>query len=539
MFINSYKFIINKVNNKTIIILLLIILIGAFLRFYNFSDLLRFNADQVRDAQIIDEMREGEIPLLGPKAGGTKFNLGPAFYYLEYLSGAIFGFTPSGIALFIPILSTISIYLFYLLFKKIFSINATLILTFLYAISFYAIKYSHFAWNPNAIPFFIFAFLILLSRIIQYSKSKDASQCISTLPRKYCDFILLGIIIGLGIQLHTTLLILMPLFTLLVFAYLFFKKERIDFKKIIVLFSIIILLNLPFIYESTINNGKNIQDFIAGTQTKTGDRLNIFKNISQVGQFFLQGGAYHLSGIEPQKNWFNIIKLLKSRNIAEIALFLTSLAIFLSGLYLIFKKNQLAKNKNVLFLLISFAILSFLLFIPLGNELNIRFFIMIQFLPYLFLGLIIQALANSSFKKASIALITTFILLLSFFNLSNYRKTYNLDNYKASESAYGGIGLGELKELCLNLDKLAQENNLQEIYTEDFEFKRSLEYICNKNNISLEFLSEEKIQDKQIFFVIAKKENLNKNIEKYQENFELKNSIRIKRFVLLNFNNNK
>ncbi|KKP84220.1 MAG: hypothetical protein UR83_C0025G0023 [Candidatus Moranbacteria bacterium GW2011_GWF2_35_54] len=109
---------------------------------------MRFNNDQVRDAQIIDAMHSGEnFPLFGPKAGGTKFNLGGAFYYLEYLSGAIFGFSPAGIAFFIPLLSIASIYLFYLLFKKIFSINITLGLTFLYAISFYAIKYSHFAWN--------------------------------------------------------------------------------------------------------------------------------------------------------------------------------------------------------------------------------------------------------------------------------------------------------------------------------------------------------------------------------------------------------
>ncbi|KKP72503.1 MAG: hypothetical protein UR65_C0014G0016 [Candidatus Moranbacteria bacterium GW2011_GWE2_35_164] len=87
---------------KSILILVIIIVIGAFLRLYDFNDLLRFNNDQVRDAQIIDAMHSGEnFPLFGPKAGGTKFNLGGAFYYLEYLSGAIFGFSPAGIAFFI------------------------------------------------------------------------------------------------------------------------------------------------------------------------------------------------------------------------------------------------------------------------------------------------------------------------------------------------------------------------------------------------------------------------------------------------------
>ncbi|KKQ80045.1 MAG: hypothetical protein UT03_C0034G0001, partial [Candidatus Moranbacteria bacterium GW2011_GWD2_38_7] len=107
--------------NNVQIILFLIILLGAYLRLNDFSNLARFNADQVRDAKIVDAMLEGEFPLLGPKAGGTAFKLGPAFYYLEYFSGAIFGSTPGGIALFIPIFSIASIFLFYLFFKNIFS----------------------------------------------------------------------------------------------------------------------------------------------------------------------------------------------------------------------------------------------------------------------------------------------------------------------------------------------------------------------------------------------------------------------------------
>ncbi|KKP65028.1 MAG: hypothetical protein UR60_C0010G0017 [Candidatus Moranbacteria bacterium GW2011_GWF2_34_56] len=433
---------------------------------------------------------------------------------------------------FIPILSTISIYLFYLLFKKIFPTSISLILTFLCAISFYALKYAHFAWNPNVIPFFVFSFLLLLNKIIHYSY-QDAINRAST----YRDFIFLGVIIGIGIQLHTTLLILMPLFTFLTLAYLYLKKGKINFKKILVLFCIIIFLNLPFIYEAANNGGKNIQDFIAGTQTKTESKLSILKNISNTAQFFLQGSAYHLSGIEPQKNWLNIIKLFKSKNVAEITLFLSSLLIFLSGVYLIFKKNKLTKSKNTLYLLISFVTLSFLLLIPVGNELNIRFFIIIQFLPYLLLGFIIQVLLNSSLKKVYLVPITFFILLVSFFNLLNYYKTYNLDSYTTSESSYGGISLGELNEVCEHIKKISQESNLEKIYIENFKFKRSLEYICNKEDIRSIFLSQDKIKDQEIFFVIIENKNLDKNIEKYKENFELKNSIKIKRFVLLNFNN--
>jgi 4-amino-4-deoxy-L-arabinose transferase-like glycosyltransferase len=135
---------------KTIVILCLIILIGAYFRLSGFHDLLRFNADQVRDAKIVDAMFEkNDFPLLGPKAGGTGFKLGPAFYYMEYVSGLIFGKSPAGIASFIPILAIFSIPLLFLLLSFYFPRHISLALTFLYAISFYAIRYSRFDFHFN------------------------------------------------------------------------------------------------------------------------------------------------------------------------------------------------------------------------------------------------------------------------------------------------------------------------------------------------------------------------------------------------------
>ena len=68
--------------------LALIIALGFFLRSYHFTDWLHFELDQARDARVVDAALEGgpgELPLLGPKAGGTFLRLGPAFYYLQYL----------------------------------------------------------------------------------------------------------------------------------------------------------------------------------------------------------------------------------------------------------------------------------------------------------------------------------------------------------------------------------------------------------------------------------------------------------------------
>ncbi len=515
--------------NRPLAILLIIITIGSFLRLYNFDNLLRFNNDQVRDAQIVDTMRLGEeFPLFGPKAGGTKFNLGGAFYYLEYLSGAIFGFSPAGMAFFIPLLSIFSIYLFYVLFKKAFSEHIALGLTFLYAVSFYAIKYSHFAWNPNAIPFFVLVFLLLLTRLLDNQT-------------QYWNFIFLGIAIGIASQLHTPLLILMPLMTSIVIGYAYIKKIKISFSKILLLVFFFILINLPFIYGNFLDGGKNIQEFLAGTANKTSNSLSVFKNITATIEFFLQGSIYYLTGIEPQKNWFNIIKLFQSKNITEILLFITSVFLFLSGLYLLFTKkidrDKKFFNNSFILILSTFACLSFFLFVLIGNELNIRFFIIVSFIPYLLLGIIATHLNKIiKFKNIQIIIFTVFVLFLTALNMNIYFKTYNLSNYRAPESSYGGISWEELDTLCLNIkNELSQhQKNNPEALVESFSFKKSLEYACLKNhNLNIKSFSQKNNPLNAPFFVITENKNVARNIKYYHKSSNQINSIQIKRFTLL------
>ncbi|MEK7181743.1 MAG: glycosyltransferase family 39 protein, partial [Patescibacteria group bacterium] len=137
--------------------MILIVAFGFSLRAYHFSDWLHFELDQARDARVIDAALSGgpgELTLLGPKAGGTFLRLAPGFYYLQYVSGIIFGGTPSGIAMVVLILSVLSIPLFYFLSRRFFSEWISLGLTLLFAASPFMVMYGRFAWNPNLIPFF-------------------------------------------------------------------------------------------------------------------------------------------------------------------------------------------------------------------------------------------------------------------------------------------------------------------------------------------------------------------------------------------------
>ena len=84
--------ILKKADWKTIFFLAVIVF-AVFVRVYKFDDLLLFKGDAFRDAVMVSRAYEngpGELPLLGPRAGGTKLRLGPAFYYSQYLSAIAF-----------------------------------------------------------------------------------------------------------------------------------------------------------------------------------------------------------------------------------------------------------------------------------------------------------------------------------------------------------------------------------------------------------------------------------------------------------------
>lgn len=511
--------------NRVILVFCLVFFIGAYLRLNNFSDLARFNDDQVRDAKIIDSIFEtGEFPLLGPKAGGTSFNLGPAFYCLQYFSALIFGQTPQGMAFFIPILSVFSIGLFFLFFKNIFSNRTTLALTVLYTTSFFAIKYSRFAWNPNAAPFFLFAFLNLYLAILNKKRS-------------LYYHIALAVIIGISIQLHTIMLILLPISYAGLYIHLYLKNKKISLREICVTSLIILFLNIPFFLSDIKNSGENIKNFFSGTQTKTQQNASLISNLSSSLSFMTQGITYTLSGFEPQKNWARPIKLIQSKNLVEIFSGFSSFLFLIIGLYALAKKIKASKNpnqKNALLLLSFSTLASFLLFLVVGEELNLRFFIVIFYLPFLLTGLLFESLKTffpEKFRLYVSILGLFFMILFTTLNIAKYNKVYDLENYQAKESAYGGISLGESKNICSFIANQSQDEQ-EKTYLADFEFEKTVKYICQKQGISISSFSAKNTSPESSVFMITKKENAEKASGDYASSFIITDSKNIGRFTI-------
>lgn len=460
--------------HKTSIVLISILLIGALLRLTDFSDLARFNADQVRDAAIVDAMFQGDaFPLLGPKAGGTTFKLGPAFYYLQFLSGLFFGQDPAGIAVFVPILSVLSLFLFFRMARILFPVRLSLPLTLLSAISFYSVKYARFAWNPNPIPFFVLALFLLLLRLT------DRNEKRSTLFA-----ILLGLVIGIGTQLHTVLLFLFPAMLFLTAVFLVVRDRKLPISRFAIIIGIAFALHAPVIVSELSTGGANMAAFRNGIGTKTGHETSFAKNVLLGLEFFGQGTTYALTGIEPDHGWTNPVKLVTSHDPVEISLFLGSLVLLSGGLvgfvFTIFRRSS-GQRRRLLALIGSFAGLSFLLFLPLGDEINIRFFIILLFLPYVLIGLLVEPfLTRRAFRPVVLIGFAILTAVLLFTNLRASFMTYDLSDYRAADSAYGGISLGEARALADFVRETSSETPASLL---PFEFARSVRHLVERTGM--------------------------------------------------------
>ena len=191
----------------SLLILLGILVLAAFLRLYRIGDYLTFLGDEGRDVLIAKGILEGDFTLLGPRASAGDFFLGPVYYYLIAPWLWLFRYDPVGPAIMVALLSIATTWLTYYVGKKWLNEKAGLIAASLYAVSPVVINYSHSSWNPNALPFF--ALLLMYVLFVAIEKGKG-----------WKHFIGVGLLLGITLQLHYLALFL----SAVVFFYTFFAS---------------------------------------------------------------------------------------------------------------------------------------------------------------------------------------------------------------------------------------------------------------------------------------------------------------------------
>lgn len=533
---NTFRKIFSKENKpRPLFFLFLIVLfLGIFLRTYSFQNWLRFNADQSRDAEIVRNFLEGKssLPLLGPWAGGTDFGLGPIFYYFQIVSAKIFGIFPDKMAYPDLFFSILSIPLLFILLKKYFNSRISLACTALFSISMFVVQYSRFAWNPNSTPFFVMLFLY---GIFEASDREGRER--------FFWAAVAGIALGVSMQLHTVLLLVMPIATLIFLEYVYKTTSKTMAKEFAVIFLFALLLNVPQIFGELESGGRNARAFFSGTLKKTSNEMGIGTKVVENFLCQSQGNSYIISAIGPSADCgiayisgeLKRHKHLDKRmpiileSIWEIIFTLGGIILWTAAI----KRETDAKRKKILVLLGIYFVTASVLLISLANEISTRFYLLMEFLPFLLLGFWIKNIfewTEEKHKKTAVVFLSAAFVLLVGINVYKTGKMFAAFSLQG-DIANDGVDNDSVSFITLNETRfianyvVSHAGQQKKVYLEGrkafiFKYLGSINYFTGEKDVVVkEYSEKETVPDDAIIFFIEDANNsgqLDRNIrEKY------------------------
>lgn len=515
-----------------LIVLSIIFLVGFCLRAYRFHDWLRFNGDQARDAALISGVIEGKwsLPLLGPRAGGTEFKLGPAFYYMEYLSAKIFGNYPDKMAYPDLFFSILSIPLLFFLLRKYFNDKISLSLASIYAVSFFAIRYSRFAWNPNSTPFYSMFFMYSLLEIFRNSDKK----------KKILFSVLAGVAIGIGSQLHTFLLFGLPAILVIFFA-IYWKKNPEALRNIAIIFIVALVLNVPQIISEFKTKGENIKQLFLGTAlVEQKSSKTLFQKVTNDAACYSVANMYILSFLGDSDN----CKIYNKKVPLPLAHAGSAMAFTFGGLILLihYLRQEIDPNKKrfLVIFLIHIATI-FLLMIPVASEISMRYFLILIFMPFIFLGLWAKFI-QEKLKIYGFSLIAILLVFLLAINLYFIRKNFAMwrDVTEKTGGNFNNVYLGEMELIASYIVENSQ--NAKNIYiTGNKDYLqtafRSISYLIGLKGVKANIFDSTKMEvDTSFFLANARSKDIEVAKNKMQsKNYKVEVIESFGRFAIIKF----
>lgn len=208
IFAIEFYMVISELNKSRLLVAILVLIlgVGAFLRLYRISEYMTFLGDEGRDMLVVKRMIvDHKFTLLGPTASVGGFFMGPIYYYFMTPFLWAWQLDPVGPAIMVALFGIATIYLVYLCGKQFFGIREGLMAAGLYAISPQIINYSRSSWNPNIVPFFALGIIYLLWKIAVGSS--------------WVILFWVGLLFGIGVQLHYTFLFLGAVIVVYLFIY--------------------------------------------------------------------------------------------------------------------------------------------------------------------------------------------------------------------------------------------------------------------------------------------------------------------------------
>jgi hypothetical protein len=203
-------------------LLLMLLVVLIFLRFYRLESWMQFTWDQVKNAWVMKDMIvDHKLPLLGmPAKLNSGIFIGPAYYYLLYPFFSIFKLNPLAGGVFAGFVSITTFFILFIVVLRLFNSITALVSVGIMASSWYIALTDRIAWPVIFIP--------MVSVLIYYFS-------IQIIKRNYKFIIYLAVILGFSFHIHFTAVY----FPIIILLYLWmFITDRKSWKYI--------LLAIPF-----------------------------------------------------------------------------------------------------------------------------------------------------------------------------------------------------------------------------------------------------------------------------------------------------
>ncbi|KKQ89767.1 MAG: hypothetical protein UT12_C0008G0011 [Candidatus Curtissbacteria bacterium GW2011_GWC2_38_9] len=216
--------------------IIIILIIAAILRFWRLEALTTFGGDQGYDLENIRPILKGNLTLLGPRIGPynglSTLYLGPFYYYLLAPFIWLTKLDPIGASYATVLARLVTIFLIYLVTKKIFSVNAAIISGVIATLSPYWVNYLGFPSNP----YFILPITSLIIFLLTVKKKNSP-----------IIFAIFGLLTGFAFHLHYLGLIILPAFLI----YLLNNRELLKMRYILsLLLGIAFAISPIILFES-------------------------------------------------------------------------------------------------------------------------------------------------------------------------------------------------------------------------------------------------------------------------------------------------
>ncbi len=516
--------------NFKIFLVLGVIALGFFLRSYHFSDWLHFELDQARDVRVIVAALDdgiGELPLLGPKAGGTFLRLAPGFYYLQYVSGLVFGGTPTGVALGVMLLSVTSIGLFYLFARRYFSFALALSLTLLYSVSAYFVMYGRFAWNPNILPFFMLLGMYALLRSVERHGDHRGRW-----------FVVAAFALTLATHAHFLAFLAVPT---IVVAFLLLKRPRFTLRAWAGAVFLVVLLYLPMVLNEIETKGLNTQEFFGAITEKSTKEDHIlpdkfFRNTAEhaLGALLIttgfEGGTFpRITWNEGRIWWVCAEKCDQGKWYGVGAGILLGLSV-LCLIVFVWREPE-EKKRDFLSLVSIWLGVTFVLFLPLSYGFAPRFFLLSGMLFFILLGLLLsgmrQVLGNGRLGTIVVGSVVTLLVGSQLFFLTERFDQLSRADTQMIKNAPDRIlkerirvTLGQQERIVDFLQARSWAQDYPVYMFSEPQHRRAIKYLMERRGIENAVLGFDGVYRQGVYFLVLRSQSdIEDALKKYLVNY--------------------